>query len=235
MTDISVMRGVLTVPYYSIKMITMKKMIFAFILLTIGLEACVSSKITSSWKDENAAFKKYEKVMVLGLIREADRSLQERMENHLVGDLKNLGYNAVSALKEYGPKAFDDLNEEAAISKIKNTGVDAVITIVLLDKQKERNYIPSRLFYSPYGYYSSRFWGYRGILYQRIYEPGYYVTDTKYFWESNLYDMGTQKLVYSAQTQSFDPSSSEELGHQYGLLIIRRMVKENVLQDSKSK
>jgi hypothetical protein len=213
----------------------MKKKILIPLLLVIILQACVSSKITSTWKDQKVSFQKYNKIMVLGLIRDADRSLQERMENHMINDLKDLGYNAVSGLQEYGPKAFDNLTEEAALNKIKNSGVDAVITIVLLDKEKERYYVPGRIYYSPYGYYYNRFWGYRGTLYQRIDQPGYYVTDTKYFWESNLYDMGTQKLVYSAQTQSFDPKSSETLGHQYGLVLIKQMVKENVLQDSKVK
>ena len=61
------------------------------------------------------------------------------------------------------------------------------------------------------------------------YEPGYYVTDTKYFWESNFYDMSTQTLVYSVQTQSFDPANSESLGHQYGQMIVNDMVKNNIV------
>lgn len=204
-----------------------KWMGFALLLMVAG---CTTSKITSSWKAENTVPQKYNKILVLGLIREADRTIQENMENHLVGDLQELGYNAVSSLKEYGPKAFDKMDEELALGKIKNSGVDAVITIVLLDKQKERKYIPGNMYYSPYGYYYNRFWGYRTTLYRRIDEPGYYVTDTKYFWESNLYDMSTQKLVYSVQTQSFDPANSESLGHEYGQMIVKDMVKNNVIR-----
>jgi hypothetical protein len=203
-----------------------KRIGFALLLIVAG---CTSSKITSSWKAENTVPQKYSKIMVLGLIREADRSIQENMENHFAGDLKELGYNAVSSLQEYGPKAFDKMDEEAALHTLKSSGIDAVITIVLLDKEKERRYVPGHMNYSPYGYYYNRFWGYRTALYNRIYEPGYYVIDTKYFWESNFYDMNTQKLVYSVQTQSFDPASSESMGHQYGRMIIKNMVKQNVL------
>ena len=168
---------------------------------------------------------------MLGLTRESDRSIQENMENHLVGDLKEFGYNAVSSLQEYGPKVFDKMEEEAAIEKLKDSGVDAVITIVLLDKKKERRYVPGTLYYSPYGYYYNRFWGYRVVLSRRIYETGYYVTDTKYFWESNLYDMKTQKLIYSVQTRSFEPASLENMAHDYGTLIVKNMVREKVLQN----
>jgi hypothetical protein len=168
--------------------------------------------------------------MVVGLIKENDRTIQQNMENHFVGDLKDLGYNAVSSLQEYGPKAFDNLTEEAALAKLKGSGVDAVMTIVLLDKEKESKYVAGSIYYSPYGYYYNRFWGYRTTLYRRIYEPGYYVTDTKYFWESNFYDMSTEKLVYSVQTRSFDPVNTESMGHEYGKMIVKDMVKENVLQ-----
>jgi hypothetical protein len=130
---------------------------------------------------------------------------------------------------EYGPKAFDNMTEEAAIEKLKNSGIDAVLTVVLLDKEKEKRYHPGYAYYSPYGFYYNRFWGYRTTLYRRIYEPGYYVSNTKYFWESNFYDMNTQKLVYSVQTQSFDPASSESLAHEYGQLIVKDMVKNKVL------
>lgn len=204
-----------------------KLLCFGFMML---IAACTTSRITSSWKAENTVPEKYSKIMVLGLIREADRTIQEKMEDHLVGELQGLGYAAVSSMKEYGPKAFDKTDEEAAISKLKNSGVDAVLTIVLLDKKKERKYIAGTIYYSPYGYYHNHFWGYRTVLYHRIYEPGYYVSDTRYFWESNLYDMSTQKLVYSVQTQSFDPANSESLGHEYGQMIVKDMVKNNILK-----
>jgi hypothetical protein len=211
----------------------MKKANKILIILIIICNGCSSSKITSYWKDTTVVSKEYKKIMVLGLIRESDRSLQQNMENHLVDDLQIIGYNAISALQYYGPKSFEKMEEQAAIEKIKNTGVDAVITIVLLDKKKERKYIPGNIYYSPYSYFYNHFWGYRSTLYNRIHEPGYYVTDTKYFWESNLYDMETQKLIYSVQTQSFEPSSSEIMGHEYGQMIVKNMINNTILNNNK--
>jgi len=207
----------------------MKKINWIGLSLLLIFAGCSSSKITSSWKAENTVARQYNKILVLGLIREADRTIQVNMEDHFVGDLKELGYNAVSSFTEYGPKAFDNMDEASALNKLKNSGIDAVITIVLLDKQKERKYVPGNVYYSPYSYYSNRFWGYRTTLYQRIYEPGYYVTDTKYFWESNFYDMSDQRLLYSAQTETFDPANSESMGHEYGLLIVKNLVTQNIL------
>ncbi|MFN8243677.1 MAG: hypothetical protein U0X40_06440 [Ferruginibacter sp.] len=208
----------------------MKTRFISLLALLFIMAGCSSSRITTSWKAENAVPRHYNKIMVLGLIREGDASLQEHMENHLVGDLQTMGYNAVSAFKEYGPKAFTSLNEDEAIAKLKNSGVDAVITVVLLDKQKEKKYVPGNTYYTPYRFYYNRFWGYRTTLYNRIHEPGYYVTDTRYFWESNLYEMDSQRLIYTVQTESFDPVSTDNMAHEYGQIIVNDMLKNAVIK-----
>jgi hypothetical protein len=209
----------------------MTKIFWLGFALLMGTVSCISTlKITSSWKAENVQPKDYKKILVLGLMNVPDRTIREKMEGHLAEDLNTLGYNAVCACEVFDPKAFNNMTEEAAINKLKNQGIDAVLTVVLLDKQKERKYVPGNIYYSPYGYYYNRFWGYRSTLYHRIYEPGYYVSDTKYFWESNLYDMASQQLVYSVQTQSFSPDNANNLGHEYAKLIVKDIVKHNVLQ-----
>ena len=58
------------------------------------------------------------------------------------------------------------------------------------------------------------------------------MVNTKFFWESNLYDMSTQKLIYSVQTESFDPANSETMAHEYGKMIIKNMVQQSVLKDN---
>lgn len=201
----------------------------SLMLLLIGA-GCTTSRITSSWKDKNLFPERYHKIMVLGIIRDEDRSLQVDMENHMAGDLKDLGYNAFSSYDAFGPKAFDKMTEAEALEKLKNRGVDAVITIVLLDKKQETRYVSGgNMNFSLYSPQYRRLWGYRTSLFERIYKPGYYVTDTKYFWESNFYDMSDQQLLYSAQTESFDPASSQSMAHEYGELIVANMAKQHVL------
>jgi hypothetical protein len=199
--------------------------------LAVGLlflAACTSSHVTHSWKSEFPA-KNYNKILVIAISGETDLVTRQKMEDHLTGDLKNNGYNAVSSLKEFGPKAFRQINEEAVLDKMQHSGFDAVITIVLLDKEKERYYIPGHLYYSPYVNTYRHFWGYYNTIYNRVYTTGYYVTNTRYFWESNLFDVASKELIYSVQTESFDPASSESLAHEYGKLIVKDMVKSHVL------
>jgi hypothetical protein len=205
----------------------MKKYIAMIILLLVV--ACSTSRITSSWKQKEEAPKQFKKIMVVSLAKESDGQLKQLMEDHLTNDLKTAGYNAVSVYNEYGPKVFKGMSEDSAVKFIRSKGFDAVMTIVLLDKKQEREYIPRKVLYTPYYMYHNQFWDYYSSTYSRVEAAGYYATTTEYCWESNFYDMNAKKLLYSVQTESFQPASINSLAHEYGKLIIKDMLKKEVL------
>ena len=186
-------------------------------IILLLLVSCNSSRITHSWKSKTVSPQKYNKILVLSLNNETDFGTAQKMETHMVDDLTSLGYTASSSLSEYGPKAFRKMDEETVINKLQHSGFDAVITIVLLNKSQEKKYVPGS------------YWNYFNSVYDRIYTPGYYATNTRYFWESNLYDVRTSEMLYSVKTESFDPASSNILGHNYGKIIVRDMLKKKVL------
>jgi len=212
----------------------MKQLLKLAVLFLFLLPGCSSSRITSSWKSDSAQPQTFTKIIVLGLIRENDRHLRESMEQQLVTGLRNLGYDATCSCDEYNPKSFENMTEEQALAKLKNSGVDAVMTIVLLDKTRERYYVPGRVQYTPYRMYYNRFWGYSRTMYGRIYAEGYYTEDTKYFWETNLYALQNNELIYSAQSQSFDPASSVKMGEEHAVMLTKDMLKKKVLRDLKA-
>jgi len=212
------------------KIYFMKRMYKTAIIGLVLIAACSTSKITSSWKADDVTPAAYKKILVLGLINEPDRSIREKMEEHIVGDLQALGYTAVCSCDEFNPKTFENLTEQQALAKLSNSGIDAVLTIVLLDKLKEKHYVPGPMNYPAYPGHHNQFWDYYMSMHGRVYSPGYYVTDTKYFWESNFYDLKKgSELLYSARSQSFEPGSSKALSHEYGQMIVKDMVKQNVL------
>jgi len=203
------------------------QLIAVFITLILG--ACSTTKITNTWKASNAIGKKFNKVLVVGIQDDADVGKKEKMESELVEDLKNAGFNAVASIQQFGPKAFRSTKEDVVVAELQGSGFDAVITIVLLSKEKEKHYVPARVYYSPYVMYHRHFWGYYNTMYTRIYSPGYYVENKRYFWESNLYDLSNKELLYSIQTESYNPGSSIQLAHEYGELIVQDMIKNGVL------
>lgn len=199
-----------------------------------GLAVCMScgssTKVTSSWKANGASASSsaMKKVMVVALLRAQDRAIQQSMEKGLVEELSQKGIQAFSAYEQFGPSRLP-VDEQQAIKRLRKTGVDGVLTIVLLDKTKEQDYVPGNVMLRPYGGYYNHFWGYYNNAYGRVYTPGYYETNTNYFFESNLYSLNSDKMLYSAQTESFDPASTEKLAKEYSKSIVNDMAKGGVL------
>ncbi|WP_291287484.1 hypothetical protein [Flavobacterium sp.] len=185
----------------------------------------------SFWKASGATNLETGRIVVVGILKEQDKSLHKQMENHLADDLCNLGYDAISSIELYGVKTLEGLDEKQIISKLSNNDITAVLTIVLLSKQKEKYHVPKSMFDLEDRYNSNDFSIYYTAIYNRIYEEGYYVNDTNYFWESNLFSVSDQKLLYSVQTQSFNPFNKASLAHEYGKLIIYDMLENNIIKD----
>lgn len=205
----------------------MKKL---FLIPVIALLfSCQPSKITQSWTAKDIVPKKYNKVLVLGVLTDNDTELGVKMEDHLAGDLRQLGYTAVAANKIFPSGTFVKGDTARAATAIEGKGFDAILTIVLLDKRKEQYYVPGKItdysFYDRYG----RFNLYYNTVAERIYTPGYYGEKTKYIWENNFYDVSSRKMIYSARSRSFDISSKTTLAHTYGLLMANSLVNKKIL------
>lgn len=204
------------------------KYLYVYLVFLAQIIGCSTSTLIHSWKNTTST-KKYSKILVVAISNFSDINLRENMENHLVEDLNESGVKAISSINKYGPKTFENKSEETILNSLQNDGIEAVLTIVLLNKEKERHYTPGRIYYSPYIIYQRRFWGYYTTIYDRIYEPGYYTESTSYFWESNLYDIENKELIYSAQSKSFNPASISKLADEYGKIIKKDLIKMQAL------
>ena len=188
-----------------------------------------ATRISHSWKNTSVS-KPYQDILVVALMNQQNHALRSDMENHLVNDLLSRGLQAHAAIPLLGPKALEGKSEEAVLEYLHQPNIDAILTIVLLNKQKEKYYVPGRVYYTPYVMYHRQFWGYYQTVYGRIYEPSYYSENTEYFWESNLYDAQTKELIYSVQTTSFDPASTNKLAHEYGKIITEDLQKNGLIK-----
>jgi hypothetical protein len=121
------------------------------------------------------------------------------------------------------------MNEEQAVKMISDNGFDAVMVIALLDKSQEKNYTPGYTSRTPYAVVRNRWYGGYSVLYDRIYNPGYYTTTTDYTLEASFYKTKGDKLIYSAQAKSFDPNSSNDLAGDFSKIVVNDMVDKGIL------
>ena len=193
-------------------------LLFAFILT-----GCSASRITSVWKNENVSPQKYDPIMVVGIMKDEDSSLCRKMEQYFADDLKKLGYNAISSIATYGPHEFKNLAEEETFKLIYKRKVEAVITIELLAKEKVKYEQPLWMQRDP-------LWSYPLPLQERDYTRNCYMIQTIYLWESNYYDMNGFLMLYSVQSETYEPGSDKNLSAEYTQMILDDMVKKGLIQ-----
>ncbi|WP_153798383.1 hypothetical protein [Foetidibacter luteolus] len=209
------------------------KIIYNLLILTAVLATgCRPSAITTSWRTKDSLPLHYNRILVMGVAqnRNANNAVLEEMESHLSGDLKDLGYNAVTATDEFTGQSFMGWDEEQITSQLNSRGIDAVLTVVLLDSKTEWKHLPRDMDYAANDYYYSSFWGYRNALQNILVKPVVSYANTQYFWESSLYNLQTKKLAWNATTKAFDEEDTNQMAHRYGRLVVKRMVKMQVLK-----
>jgi len=100
----------------------------------------------------------------------------------------------------------------------------------LVDQQHETRYVPGTAYYpTAYPYYGA-FGSYYAYGYSSFYSPGYYTDDKIYYFEANLYDAQTEKLVWSAQSKTYNPSSIDSFLDEYVEALSKQLAKDGVVK-----
>ena len=225
------------------------------IVLSIGLiicfavlESCSSTatatKITGSWQDPEA--NSYKEFFVAVLSK--NLAARSTLEKDISRRLKHEGVKVTESMDifPHSEKVATTEEKKAAVEKIQSLGHDAIITVTLVKHTEESRYVPSTTSYTPtnMGYgtgYSpatggapvtgsyGAFGGYYvngSSLYQ---SPGYYETDKTYFVESNFYDAKTTKLIWSAQSQTFNPGDIAAASGDFSLVMVDALKKAGLI------
>ena len=163
-------------------------------LALLGAGGCSSATVTNTWKDPNfngpIQFNK-----IVALVIYQDGTIRRAAEDAIVEQIGP--HRAVAAYNIVSEEDRRDVQRLKA--KFQSAGVDGAVTMKLLDKRNETTYVPGSPGYSSfYGYYG--YGGYVGT-------PGYVVTDTIATVETRIYSVAQDKLLWSATTETYNPSN----------------------------
>lgn len=206
------------------------------ILFVYFLSACgTNTKIVGAWTSEEIpANKSYEKVFIAALT--PNTNVQNAIENNLATAARQRGIEAATSAQVF-TKSFtkdEQPSKKEILDKVKAQNADAIFTVTLLDQETETRYVPgSTTYYRPmtYGRYYGSFYNYYTTMYPVTYEPGYYKTDQVYYMESNLYDAETEKLIWSAQSKTVNPSNIDSFARDYTQAMVNELIKDGVLKE----
>ena len=200
----------------------MKLTYMLLIMLALIMPGCKpSQKVTGFWSDAEARSKgPYKKVFIIVLT--PSRDINYHIENEMGKTLISRGYKVVRFGDIFPPglTISENFTREQLAESIRKTGCDAVLTLAMLDSKRVETYHPGTV-YSPvnYNYYES-YYGYYFYYAPQLTTPGYYSVDKTFYLETNLYDLASDKLMWSVQSEARNPDSLQDWFKKYSYMLI---------------
>ncbi len=203
-----------------------------FILVFMYLWGCASStQLTGSWKNPEATGKTYNNIVVAALTENI--LVRQEVEQDLVNELNAKGLNAIKSIDVFPPHTSSEKQPDVnqLLENMRGKNYDAILTVALVDEKTQTRYVPDNVGYSPVTRYSwyGRFRGYYTYLYPVLYEPGYYTEDKIYYLETNLYDVNTDHLLWSAQSRSYSPGSLRKAAEKLAEITVNKLAEDNLI------
>ncbi|MCU0374889.1 MAG: hypothetical protein MUF24_06235 [Chitinophagaceae bacterium] len=203
------------------------------VLAALGLlSACgASNNSTAVWVDrEKIQGKTFKKLLVM--VMSGNVNARTMLENSLADAATQKGYTVVKSM-DIMPPTFSsgDKPDEALIKeKVKASGCDGVVIASLQSKEEQTRYVPgtSRYDMMPYRPWIGSYWGFYGRFYPGIYQPGYYTEDKSYFMQTNFYDLRSDDLLWSVQSEIFNPVSLKGFAKDYTRSVQKQLAKAGI-------
>ena len=194
----------------------------ALILLTLACGA--TTKLASVWQEPNYAGTRMSRILVLGIGENA--TVRRSFEDAFVEALTAQGVEAVASYREL--PSVERLSREAIDQVVRAGAFDGVVVTRLLGTDKEETYVPGQTHVVPRrGYYD-----YYRAGYDVIHEPGYVRTRTIVRLDTKLYDARTGEIVWGAQSDTFNPASTDDTIQSVTQLISRKLKEAGLLPPS---
>ena len=202
------------------KLLSAFKVLATAVVIT-QLAACSTTYVSSLWRDPTYQVKPH-KIMIIGIAKSPAN--KRTLEDDFAKQLKLQGTDAVSS---YAILPDDkDGNKDAIAAKMKEQGADAVlITRIASRKTVYTNLL--EVYAPPQSY---RTW-------QNYYEYGYGnitspndVEETKYaVMETNMYDAGNDKLIWSASSETEITGTDQKFIRSYVNVMVKNMTQQKLL------
>jgi hypothetical protein len=203
-----------------------------FLLAAVALfTGCAATEVTSVWKDPDYQGRP-KKILVYTVLK---NQLQRRIyEDEFVAHFKYRGINAVPG---YSVVPGEELaKKEVLEEKLKSLGFDALLLTQVTGTKTELVQVPGTVnyqpmyspMYQPAPYYRS--WpGYYNAGYHAMYTPSYTAEDFYVMTETSLFDVASEKLIWSAAAATRIGGKDQKLIKDYVATMMDAMRKDKVV------
>jgi hypothetical protein len=202
----------------------MKNSVISLIVVVfVGVlfNGCESTKSTQTWVDKSFKGKTVSNILVIGVA--SDESNRRLFEKTFVQQLNAVGVTAVSSVDVIAIPADQKLEKETILEVVNKFKNDAVLVTHIAGIDKRKSYNPAVYsmgvnYYGRYGYYHAN----------RI-KASSVSSHTKLFLETELFDVASEKLMWSGQSQTWETDSIKKLIDGVIKIAVKEMQKNKLL------
>ena len=184
------------------------------------LTACgPTTEVLNSWADPSAGQVRFKKVLNVCACK--DEAMRRTVEDQL-------SKRITGSTASYTVLSENDLQDrEAAKAKVLAGGYDGAVVMVLVSVDRTQTYVPGSAYAVPAPYTSM--WGGWGYGWSTYYDPGYVDTDQLVDFNTNVYQVQGEKLIWASRTQTTDPTSVGSMVDEIISANIAEMKRQKVL------
>ena len=197
-------------------------------LILASYAPATGTKLVESWKSPDLKKFGFTKIFVVAVTKEPTfrRDAEERLR-------EILGKNRSVPSIELFPSVDPPPDKEMAKAKIAEAGCDGVVIMRAVGTSSKSSPIPGKIEYDPvYDY----FWGYAGYggywgtVYTTSWAEGYEERDVAVRVETLVYDLRTDKLVWSGVSNTKNPGSVRNLVFGVADAVGKQMKKQKLIR-----
>jgi len=182
--------------------------------------SCAGTELTKKQVNEAFRGKPVSNILVIAITGNEDS--RRSFEQKFVSQLKSVGVEAISS-EEAIPMPPDlEMKKETILNAVNQFKNDAVIITHLIGKKEKEVYTRGGQAHGGYfGFYQSR------LSYAR--DPGYSSTSKTVLLETNLYDVKTEKLIWSGQSKTWSKESKYQMINDVIKVVITDLQKNDLI------
>ena len=188
--------------------------LFSFAFLIIS---CTGTELTQQQVDDAYKGKPVSDILVIAIT--GNEHNRRSFEKKFVAHLKSVGVDAISSEEAIPMPANLELKKETILNAVNQYENDAVIITHLLGKEEKDVYTRG----------GSAHRGFYGFYHSRHSDPGYSSTSTTVRLETNLYDVKTEKLIWSGQSKTLSKDSKDQIINDVIKAVINNLQKNKLI------
>jgi len=188
--------------------------LFSFAFLIIS---CAGTELTQKQVDDAYTGKPVSDILVIAIT--GNEHNRRSFEKKFVAQLKSVGVDAVSSEEAIPMPANLELKKEMILNAVNQYKNDAVIITQLIGKEEKDVYTRG----------GSAHRGFYGFYHSRYSDSGYSSTSMTVRLETNLYDVKTEKLIWSGKSKTWSKDSKDQIINDVIKAVIKNLQKNKLI------